>query len=375
MPNGEEIAGKKLTIPIIAGVGVLALGVIMLTGKKQPPPIEEKLCDNVNFFNPTARITVEGDTTIVGGKTMYFSSTASTDVEDTSFSGSNIQWEILNSSRQRIFITRGITLNYTFNNPGNYYAKLTVNDSDGCTDTDELPIVVLDPTDVSRTIALYYARDSSRTTNRTADKEKWDSLIELISESVRVGGYYHGKNKYIANIAGEILPWKSPIEENSIFDAQKDIRSLANWIRNGGVWIDYTDYPIYYSDFSICLFGACLGDPNRWNYLMNELGIEELGGTITPNIILANSTFFVRDRIKSFPYERSLAIVEEKPQASIFKTSDMITALQENVPYERDNAYSMFALKVGQGIYFYSNRDNSPEDYAIFIDAVHNNKI
>jgi hypothetical protein len=206
--------------------------------------------------------------------------------------------------------------------------------------------------------------------HKEADVGKWKSLLGLIEINLK-SNFYRGEGKYVANEAGEIIPARPPIRKLSfLIDPYSYINDLASFILNGGVWIDYTDYPMYYADGSY----PFMGREEAFAFFCKQLGklgipeIDKLGAFSRYDLY---SDFWVREKFPTFAYERSLTTLRSKPSKDVFVTSDMLVDLKATVPFDERGAYSMFAIRYGNGIYFYSNKGNSAYDYSVFIKAIH----
>lgn len=200
-----------------------------------------------------------------------------------------------------------------------------------------------------------------------ASDAQWRTVAALCEGKFKQSQYYRGNGKYIANFSGDIFPSNTmPIIKNKT-DPMND---LANWIKSGGVYIDYCSYPFYHSDCQLWFFNNAFGCGNCFSDFANAFGIKELGNSTilgTPY----NSDFDAKKTYLNFPYANSLTLRSSMPSRTIFATSDLLYP-NSQVPFVPSKIYSMFALKIGNGIYAYSNVKNNPVDYANFIFAVHN---
>ena len=202
---------------------------------------------------------------------------------------------------------------------------------------------------------------------KEASTEQWKALLGLIEQNIQQN-YYRGDGMYYGNESGEIVPKRGVITQNIL---DEDLNDLAEFIANGGTWIDYTDYPLWEADGR-----GVFGNQNRWNRFCLALSklttpeINKLGEWAIPFHEEIYSNFWVRNKFPEFAFERSLVVLRETPPRDYFVTSNMVTGL-EHVPYDEKGAYSMFALRYKNGTYFYSSRGNRPYDYAEFIKTVH----
>lgn len=390
MPNGEnQVEERRINIPLIAGVGVGAVGLLLLASTQRgvppidiprpepiPPPRPDENGVPVNI-PPVARISPVKDKFTVE-ETFTFNSNESSD-PDGSIPSSNIWWEILDIDGEVLESQRSPRFTITFNRSGFFTIKLTVRDNRGAVSIAEHDFEVLEKLRPGEVIQRYLGV-SPRARHRSAEDAKWSRLLELLENYVRFSGSYRGQGKYIANEAGEILPHRNPVLPNKFFEPRRDVTSLARWIKDGGVWIDYTEFPMFYEDGQTWIFGGAIGQEVRWNVFCDLLGVKELGVIVPTRDPVLGSTFFVDERFPNFIAEtgmnRALTILRDFPSRTVFKTSDELPNLRiPDVPFRHMDYYTMFALKVGKGIYFYSHRNISPEHYSDFIKAVHDGLI
>jgi hypothetical protein len=203
-----------------------------------------------------------------------------------------------------------------------------------------------------------------------ASDTQWRTIAGLCEGNFKQSQYYKGDGKYIANFSGDIFPSNTmPIIKNR----HTPMIDLANWIKSGGIYIDYCSYPFYHSDCQIWIFNNAFSCGNCFADFSHYFGIKELGNTGilgSPN----NSDFDAKKTYLNFPYVNSLTLRSSMPSRSIFITSDSLYP-NNQVPYIPSKIYSMFALRIGNGFYAYSNVKNNATDYANFLIAVHNHQI
>lgn len=244
-------------------------------------------------------------------------------------------------------------------------------------DTGPSNIIISPP---NQSVPLYSLFKRFRSANlpfiwNSAPTLKWDTVV---ANTEYIFKQSHTRSAYIANLAGEIIVNQDPIKNYNSSDMLGQGKSLAGWVNAGGVYVDYTLYPMYYPDGALYIGTMLDGNLERWNRFCDELGIKELGyiltgGILRPKIIASN--FWSKINYSQFTYNRSLTILgTSMPSRTVFKTSDMIPALN-HVPYIPNAVYSMFALKGKYGFYAYSNLNNDPNDYATFLNAVHSGQI
>jgi len=218
----------------------------------------------------------------------------------------------------------------------------------------------------------YISSCSPFTWNSTTNAQ-WDALAGYCEGAFKNSQYFRGEGRYIANFSGDIFP-KLPFTKGNPSNATTDENTLAGWIKNGGVYIDYCQYPFSLPD---CLVWLPFITPllpiaeGHWAGFCGDLGVHEFEWI---NMFTMGSDFDAKSTYTSFPYKYSLVLRGNKPNRSVFLTSDMISSLS-NVPYVQSKIYSMFALRVGNGIYAYSHMNNRAQDFATFLIAVHNRLI
>jgi hypothetical protein len=228
------------------------------------------------------------------------------------------------------------------------------------------------------TVPLYsvihgYVSSCSPFTWNSTTNAQWDALAGYCEGAFKNSQYFRGEGKYIANFSGDIFP-KLPFTKGNPSNATTDQNTLASWIKGGGVYIDYCQYPFSIPDCLVWI--PIIGPPNVigegvFSNFCNDIGIHELGWY---SIFNQGSDFNAKKTYVSFPYKYSLVLRGNKPNSSIFLTSDRIASLS-NVPYVQSKVYSMFAIRAGNGIYAYSHANNSAKDFATFLIAVHNRLI
>lgn len=369
MPRENE--GKNTGL-IFGSIGAAALIFLLVKQKafgigeggvvkpKEPPtPKEGDPIPIITFapdisFNPGYPIQVYGDESYA--------------VEGATIPANGYKFEFF-YGKARLEIVNNKTAVFTPLNAGYYTIRLTITDSNGNSAATQETIEIV-------TLSLGSIVKGIQADERwkSASQEQINSLVAAIETPLRAGDY-RGDGRYLINLSGEILPEKSPI-----YSEEGLLTGLSNFLKNDGIFIDYTDYPMYYLG-SRPLWGL-VGSELNWNFLMDILGINELGSEfLGQGHIEQKSTFFIPSGAQ-FKYTRSLVVLENYPPDNEFITCNEISLIDSSlvnfkdknlVPFDLlNNIYSMFALKIGRGIYFYSNRSNSFNDYADFILTVHN---
>jgi hypothetical protein len=366
MADGNENNNQLNTIlvtSLVAGGLVFALSNISFAEdandefEKPNPPVNEP-------NDPIAKISFEPDQIFNTGIPIQVNG-----LQSTAQNGDNIvsyTWEFFKGDKL-IATSTGETATFTPNEASPYTIRLIVIDSnnrDGITD-------------VTRSVintALGSVVDVIKGTSKqkVAESDKINSLLAAIETPLLTSENYRGSGNYVINGSGEVLPNVVPIQnfDNPLLDP---IPGLIRFLENGGVFIDYTGYPMFFLRER-----GIFGNSDNWRLFVQNANIPTLGlgnqPAINPD---AKSTFFVPNNI-NFAYNRSLTLLGgELPPDDVFITSNEIAIndLQNpnivpfNIP---QRIYSMFALIIGQGIYFYSNRFNQFNNYADFIINVHN---
>jgi len=130
------------------------------------------------------------------------------------------------------------------------------------------------------------------------------------------------------NGAGEVLPDSAPYADTD------QARALAAWISQGGIWLDYCGYPMFYEETYL---GTSRQGENGFRDFLRAAGYD------------TETTFYSSD----FVYPRSLVVKGsgQKPVGMIINTE---------AP-QAGNTYSSFALQIGKGWYFYAYASNNPK--------------
>lgn len=189
-----------------------------------------------------------------------------------------------------------------------------------------------------------------------ATDAQWRTVASLCEGKFKNGQYYRGNGKYVANFSGDIIP------EYGKFNG---LLALAKWIQSGGVYIDYCSYPMNHFDCQLWLFNSAYTYPLAFCGFVGDFGIPEFPGSF------ASVDFNARKTYLGFPYPNSFTLRTKMPSRSVFLTSDLLYP-NSKVPFVPSKIYSMCALRIGKGIYAYSNVQNNATDYANFLIAVHN---
>lgn len=373
MSNGRD---NTAIIAGAVGLGLGALLVFSTTARADSggngkdvivPPVTPPEQDNVP---PQPLLQVRFSPRYITGQELFFTGEQSTDPDGVITE----YWiEIFNSRGVKIDAVNNNKLTTTINKPGTYTVVLTVKDNDGAVRKFEgSPLTIRQRENTPKTII---ASPPGFIQHFAASRSFREQLIdgnnefEGLSTGFQTSNNYRGADKYVYNRSGEMLPQKPPIEEKTFFNPDKDIESLEEFIRQGGVFIDYCGWAMLYEEGAFSAIGL-FQKPKKWNTFCEIMQIPELG--IAPGFVRTLSQFNVTDLPN---YQQDTGMVNslwitgsERPSPTKF----IPETTNANVPFDDDaGVYSMFALRRGTGFYFYSNRFNNPKDYFDFIMRVH----
>ena len=145
-------------------------------------------------------------------------------------------------------------------------------------------------------------------------------------------------------------------------------KEIANYVVNGGVWVDYCGWPMY----GIWVPG--------YTQMLRDAGFQQFlkAANMSLDFTFDTKVIGAAFLLTNFPYARSLRIWTSRPKWII--PNDKSPQFLGNFGLELagptyTEVYSNFAMKIGNGYYFYGYADDTgfgiePENYSNFLYSV-----
>lgn len=313
---------RDLTTPLIIGGSILGVGLFSLWYMAETgiiPGLPEPVQKPIASFVVTPKLPVRARTKLT------FDAGGSTHPDPTK-QIVKYNWAMGDGTTKT-----GIRITHTYNKKGVYPVTLTVTDNAGITGTITLTVEIKAPIVGEVVKPLFPGRRPPIHALTLSGMNRFLTLLE--PKVLKLPGI---KRNYHLNMGGEVAVWSGS--------------KVGRFIKGGGVWIDYTEYPFFHLDVAPPLWFPL---DTRFNDLSRALDIQEFYTNIP---WFGRHAHFFADRFAGFPLKRSLVIPRVPPE--------LIGNL--DTPHVRNNVYSCFALKKN-GFYFYANRAISPEKFTAFI--------